>query len=281
MTSQNKQRLLHYAKSQIDPLIKPLVMELLKQSPDDPLEFAFKYLKKQRSLLRSGSDGVKFSNDTRTNEKEEEIDYETASIPLFDRLNDGTSWSIQEDDILFSFPKTRQERARIEDSVKDSALFSQLNAKQLRIIVNSMEKKHFDVGENIITQNEYGDYFYILEQGTCDCFVKPANAKAGENGIMVKQFDGGECFGELALMYNRPRGATVQATSPCTCWCLDRVTFRRTLLTEEGFRQRAFEQFLKRVPLFSLRCLLLLIYCRGTRSCYDRQDCRRFGREEF
>jgi len=244
-------KLYQYAQSHIDPVIKPLIKAMLAEMPEEPMEFAFKYLKKQRMLQRGGGGGVQFYESFKgSNNQEDDIDYATASIPLFDGFNEDQSFVFKDEDILFSFPKMKEERAIIEESIKDSALFSQLNSKQFRIVVDAMKKKTFVSNENIVTQNEYGEYFYILEKGTCDCFVKPANAKNGEEGILVKQFIGGECFGELALMYNRPRGATVKATSPCTCWCLDRVTFRRTLLTEEGYKQRAFEKFLKRVTLF-------------------------------
>ena len=65
-----------------------------------------------------------------------------------------------------------------------------------------------------------------------------------------QQLSGG--FGELALMYNAPRAATVVSAEPnCTLWALDRVTFRRILMESTFARRRMYESFLDQVPLLS------------------------------
>ena len=65
-----------------------------------------------------------------------------------------------------------------------------------------------------------GDYFYIIEVGTFNVIV---------NGQVVAILEEGRSFGELALLYNCPRAATVRATRPCLVYSLDRDTFRNTL----------------------------------------------------
>jgi len=58
-------------------------------------------------------------------------------------------------------------------------------------------------------------------------------------------------FGELALMYNVPRMATVKAKTDGLCWGMDRVAFR-TILMEYSIRKRQmYEQFLEAVPLLA------------------------------
>jgi len=41
----------------------------------------------------------------------------------------------------------------------------------------------------------------------------------------LKNYQSGEVFGELALLYNAPRAATITANEDCLLWCLDRATF--------------------------------------------------------
>ena len=65
-----------------------------------------------------------------------------------------------------------------------------------------------------------GDYFYIIEIGTFNVIV---------NGQVVAILEEGRSFGELALLYNCPRAATVRATKSCLVYSLDRDTFRNTL----------------------------------------------------
>ncbi len=71
-------------------------------------------------------------------------------------------------------------------------------------------------------------------------------------GQKVGTIDSGGSFGELALMYNAPRAATViSAEAPCTLWALDRLTFRRILMESTFARRRMYESFLEEVPLLS------------------------------
>jgi CRP-like cAMP-binding protein len=70
------------------------------------------------------------------------------------------------------------------------------------------------------TAGDKGENFYVVERGRFDIIV---------NGKKVADFGEGTpnmSFGELALLYNSPRAATVQATTTCKLWSLDRVTFR-------------------------------------------------------
>lgn len=70
-------------------------------------------------------------------------------------------------------------------------------------------------------------------------------------GTKVNTIGPGGSFGELALMYNAPRAATVVSTEPSTLWALDRVTFRRILMDSAFQRRRMYEAFLEEVPLLS------------------------------
>lgn len=71
-------------------------------------------------------------------------------------------------------------------------------------------------------------------------------------GKLVGKIEAGGSFGELALMYNAPRAATVVSAEPnCTLWALDRVTFRRILMESTFARRRMYEGFLEEVPLLA------------------------------
>jgi cAMP-dependent protein kinase regulator len=105
----------------------------------------------------------------------------------------------------------------------------------------------------VITQGDPGDYFYVVESGSFDVFVNPSGSlQPGADGMgqNVGNIKAGGSFGELALMYNAPRAATVISTEPnCTLWALDRVTFRRILMESTFARRRMYESFLEEVPL--------------------------------
>ena len=66
----------------------------------------------------------------------------------------------------------------------------------------------------------------------------------------VPFLDGG-FFGELALMYNQPRAATIVSTSNGVIWGLDRRTFRRIIVKHSQARRRLFENIFQNVPMLS------------------------------
>lgn len=107
----------------------------------------------------------------------------------------------------------------------------------------------------VISQGDAGDFFYVVEKGSFHVFVNPRGSlQPGPDGMgtNVGTIESGGSFGELALMYNAPRAATVvSAEAPCTLWALDRVTFRRILMESTFARRRMYESFLEEVPLLS------------------------------
>ncbi len=107
----------------------------------------------------------------------------------------------------------------------------------------------------VIIQGDAGDYFYVVEKGTFDVYVNNSGAlQPGPYGLgqQVGIIQAGGSFGELALMYNAPRAATVVSAEPnCTLWALDRVTFRRILMESTFARRRLYEGFLEEVPLLA------------------------------
>ena len=63
---------------------------------------------------------------------------------------------------------------------------------------------------------------YVLESGSLECTKV---FKKGDPPTKLKVYVPGEGFGELALLYNAPRAATITATEASVVWKLDRGTF--------------------------------------------------------
>ncbi|KAG0094199.1 hypothetical protein BGZ93_007492 [Podila epicladia] len=141
-------------------------------------------------------------------------------------------------------PKSAEQRKRIEVSIASNFLFKNLDEDQHEDVVNAMAEKRFKRGENVIEQGAVGDFFYVVETGTLDVYV----AKNGRPSEKVFEYGPGGSFGELALMYNGPRAATVTATSDVVLWALDRITFRRILMENTSRKRRMYEAFLETVP---------------------------------
>jgi cAMP-dependent protein kinase regulator len=119
-------------------------------------------------------------------------------------------------------PKNDQQRNRILDKISKSFMFGSLDEKDLETVILAFEEVRFKQGETVITQGDKGDVLYLIESGTLDCY-KTFNKEEGPKHLKI--YVPGEAFGELALLYNAPRAATIVAKEDCVLWTLDRATF--------------------------------------------------------
>jgi hypothetical protein len=67
----------------------------------------------------------------------------------------------------------------------------------------------------------------------------------------VKSYGPGDSFGDLALLYNTPRAASIKCTQSGTLWALDRATFRVILMSQKQSSDHTMLEFLRSIPLFS------------------------------
>lgn len=143
---------------------------------------------------------------------------------------------------LKKVPKSKDAEKRINGILANNFLFQHLTDEGRQELVDVVTEKKFKAGEVIIKQGDEGDFYYICDVGTCDIFV---------NDTKVMTVEDGGSFGELALMYNAPRAATVMAVADCTLWAVDRDTFKYTLMNHAIKKRDMYEAFLSDVPLLS------------------------------
>jgi CRP-like cAMP-binding protein len=110
----------------------------------------------------------------------------------------------------------------IKTAVSTSILFSSCPDEEQDAIVEAFDQETHGGDTNIITQGEMGEKFYVVQSGTLDVQVRGAS---GSN-TSSKSLGAGACFGELALMYNTSRAATIRTNGECIIWSIDRATYR-------------------------------------------------------
>lgn len=163
-------------------------------------------------------------------------------------------------------PKSDSQMARIAKATEGNLLFRNLEEDQYRDVLLAMKEVKVDAGTAVIEQGAQGDYFYVVEEGTLDVYVRSQRSSSivstgsSEDGPKTDleshlgdkkvSYGPSASFGELALLYAQPRAATVISTSPCILWALDRVTFRSILMETNNRRREMYESFIKEVPLF-------------------------------
>ncbi|OCF39846.1 cAMP-dependent protein kinase regulator [Kwoniella heveanensis CBS 569] len=157
-----------------------------------------------------------------------------------------------------SFPKTEEQLARIKQAISPNFLFRNLDEEQEADVLAAMKEVNVGPGEMVIEQGAAGDYFYVVESGTLDIFVKKEgqviDPEKGDRPLLGKKVatsKEGSSFGELALMHNAPRAASILSITPCTLWALDRVSFRTILLDHTSRKRRLYESFLSEVQILA------------------------------
>jgi len=144
------------------------------------------------------------------------------------------------------YDKTAEQKARIAKALEPSFLFQALDSEEMDTVTLAFKEKQVEAGERLIQQGDDGECMFLIEEGSVDCL----KAKDGEAEKVVKTCGPGDVFGELALLYNCPRAASVQTTSKTTLWELDRETFNRIVKDAAAKKRTTYTEFLKKVPLF-------------------------------
>ncbi|XP_047227037.1 protein kinase, cAMP-dependent, regulatory, type II, alpha A [Girardinichthys multiradiatus] len=242
-------------------LLQGYTVEVLRQRPSDLVDFAVQYftrLRDSRSQDGSGmggkpGKGVMFDGEpmqTESNgeddEDDDDSDFEPPPPSRFNRRVSVCAEAFNPDDDdedtepRVVHPKTDEQRCRLQEACRDILFFKTLDQEQFSQVLDAMFELKVEPQEHVIDQGDDGDNFYVIERGVYDIVV---------SGKCVGQYNNKGSFGELALMYNTPRAATIVATQDGALWGLDRATFRRLIVKNNAKKRKMYEIFIESVPL--------------------------------
>jgi CRP/FNR family transcriptional regulator, cyclic AMP receptor protein len=101
--------------------------------------------------------------------------------------------------------------------VKRVPLFSDLDARELKQIAQSMKERTFHAGDTVTQEGRGGVGFFVIEDGT---------AKVSVGGEQVRTFGAGDYFGEIGLIADIDRTATITAETDLRCFGMTSWDFR-------------------------------------------------------
>jgi CRP-like cAMP-binding protein len=106
-----------------------------------------------------------------------------------------------------------------EARLKAAPLFADLSRKERRALAQRADEVELEQGRKIVREGEWAYEFFAIEQGTAE--VRRGDQLLGELGP-------GDFFGEMGLMADTRRNASVIATSPLTVIVMTAQAFRQT-----------------------------------------------------
>lgn len=123
-----------------------------------------------------------------------------------------------------------QKREKFVGFLKQVPLLEDLTEMELMTMADSMAEEKYNSGDTICTQGDVGNYFYIVHEGKAICKQKDAE------GVfqVVAELSSGNYFGEIALLTEQTRQATVVADGALKVLALDKATFTRVMGPMDG-----------------------------------------------
>ena len=247
-------------KHHIHDLFTKIVEDLLKASPDEPLQHIANYLLREHGVAaekpseskEAEEEVVESESESESEEEEEDDDYGELPEMKAKPQPRGRRVSVSAGVINYSkentykapvFEKSAEDIEKIKGYLKKNTLFQHMDDDSVTTIIMAMKLEERSEGDVIIQEgDEVAEHYYILEDGA-------ATVYKGEDNKELFTYSVGQAFGELALLYNQARAATIKATSDCKVWSLDQTTFKNIVVIKNIQRREKFAGFLRSVEL--------------------------------
>jgi len=154
----------------------------------------------------------------------------------------GQSLSVNNNILIPKHNKDFRSRTVIKEAIMENDFLKNLSSGQVRELVDSMSEKTVPKGCYVIREGENGSHLYVSGEGEYDVI---------KDGKVLGRLGVGKAFGELAILYNCKRTASIKAVTDGKLWALDRSVFQKIMMSTGIQKTENQVNFLKIVPLLS------------------------------
>ena len=126
--------------------------------------------------------------------------------------------------LIAQYPKEPQTLTTLSTGTSGNPLFEGLSEEQRQIVYGAMVEVLCCAGETVIEEGERGDLFYVVESGEFSATLRASGSE------VVKRYQSATSFGELALLYDSPRQATITCDAEGKLWAIDRAVFNMIMV---------------------------------------------------
>ncbi len=127
-------------------------------------------------------------------------------------------------------------------ALKRAPLFAELSRKELTELAKRTEDLEFDAGAVLCKEGAVGREFFVVVDGEFE---------VTKDGARVPILGGGDFFGEIALLENTRRRATVTARTPLRCFVLTSQAFRSVVDRNPKIERKVLRALAQRVASLS------------------------------
>jgi putative peptide zinc metalloprotease protein len=131
-----------------------------------------------------------------------------------------------------AFAENIQADLRSKWILRNMPIFDELDAIELNYLTNKLQTETFTAGEMVVEQGDIGDKFFIIEAGELRVFQQ-----TNGHSVDLNRLSPGDYFGEIALIQQRPRTASVEALTDATLFSLEAQAFTRMLAESQRVKQ--------------------------------------------
>lgn len=121
---------------------------------------------------------------------------------------------------------TMRKRKLYDEFLSKVQILADLDKWERANVADALERCNFEPGTHVVEQGQPGDEFFIIVEGEAQVLQKRSDEAPFE---IVGNLGPSDYFGEIALLLDRPRAATVVAKTPLKCVKLDRARFERVM----------------------------------------------------
>lgn len=128
------------------------------------------------------------------------------------------------------------------ERLRQASLFEGLSKKELREIARVTDDLQLDAGRVLCREGTIGREFFVLVDG---------EVEVTRGGTLVAMRAGGDFFGEIALITDTKRTATVTAKTPLRCFVLTSRDFRRVLDDNPAVERKVLKALAERLSSYT------------------------------
>lgn len=139
------------------------------------------------------------------------------------------------------YPKSPQSKELIKEAILDNDFMKNLEISQIQEIVDCMYPVEYGKDSCIIKEGDVGSLVYVMEDG---------KVEVTKESMKLCTMGPGKVFGELAILYNCTRTATVKTLTNVKLWAIDRQCFQTIMMRTGLIKHAEYMEFLKSVPTF-------------------------------